>query len=94
MVGAMIMLVVAIVLWSAFGALTIFDPNALQSLWRRFSDVPLAGKAVLTIVGLPWVAGLWVWQTAWPLALRLVALAGLACVTVYVFLEGVINAKG
>jgi hypothetical protein len=94
MVGAMIMLVVVIVLWSAFGALLIFDPEALESLWRQFSNLPLAGKAVLTILFLPWVAGLWVWQEAWPLAARLPILTGLACVTIYLFLQGVLSVKG
>jgi hypothetical protein len=31
------------------------------------------------------VIGLWVWETSWPILLRLVLVAGLAWVTLYTF---------
>jgi hypothetical protein len=42
-------------------------------------------QALVTLLTLPVVLGLWVWQTSWPLWLRLILVIGLAWVTLYTF---------
>jgi hypothetical protein len=72
-------------LWLAFGAAMIFKAGGLDDLLRSFRDQPLIVQAAGALLLLPWVVGLWIWQTGWPVALRVAAVVGLAWTTAYVF---------
>lgn len=73
-------------LWLGFGAALLFNPEMLQAAWQTFRGWSWVVQALLTLLSLPVVVGLWVWQTAWPLWLRLILVIGLAWVTLYTFL--------
>lgn len=75
-------------LWLAFGAALILNPNMLEAAWQSFRGWPVVGQILTALLTLPVIAGLWVWQSAWPLLLRLALVAGLAWVTVYTFWPG------
>jgi len=47
--------------------------------------LPFIVQAVVWLLVLPVAAGLWIWETSWPLWLRLVLVIGLGWVTVYTF---------
>ncbi len=79
------------VLWLVFGAALLLNREMLDSFWQLFTNWPLIAQAVVTLLALPVVAGLWIWETTWPLLLRLVLVAGLAWVSVYTFFP---RAKG
>lgn len=72
-------------LWIGFGAALIFNQALLDSAWQFFRAMPLAVQVVIGLLILPVVAGLWIWETSWPLWLRLILVIGLAWVTVYTF---------
>ncbi len=72
-------------LWAAFLAALVLKRELLGESWNRLDHLPLVAKIVVVILALPVVVGLWVWQTRWPLWVRLVVVLGLAWVTVYTF---------
>ena len=83
--SALVIYPVVVGLWLAFGATLLVDPGSLVDLWERFRDRSLVVRGVVGLLLLPWVIAVWVWQTDWPLALRLVLDAGLAWATLYAF---------
>lgn len=65
-------------LWLGFGWTLATGPEALDEGWRALRSAPLPVQGLAWLLGLPLVAGLWVWESAWPLVLRLVVIVGLA----------------
>ena len=72
-------------LWLAFGAALLFNQELVATAWQAFRAWPLIGQLLVALVSLPVVLGLWIWNTAWPLLLRLVLVLTLACATLYTF---------
>ena len=62
--------------------------RALQGhgAWRRVRGLPLIVRALVWLLFLPVLVGLWVWRTAWPLAGRLVTIGGLAGWSLLIFI--------
>lgn len=85
LIGGAIIFGVVLVLWIAFGAVLIFNAGSLDDLWQSFRDQPLLVQVIGWIVLLPWLIGLWVWETTWPLVARVVVVAGLAVATIFMF---------
>lgn len=75
-------------LWLAFGAALLFNRELLDTVWQSFRSWPILLQLVTGLLVLPVTAGLWIWETSWPLILRLILVVGLAWVTVYTFLPG------
>lgn len=73
------------ILWLGFGAALLFNPTILDSVWQSFRAFPFIAQLIIGLVLLPVVAGMWIWQTPWPLWLRLVLVLGLGIATVYTF---------
>jgi hypothetical protein len=72
-------------LWLAFGAALVADQGSLDNAWGWLQGLPVFAQAAVWILFLPVTAGLWVWETTWPVALRLIAIGGLAFATLYAF---------
>ena len=72
-------------LWLGFGAALLINPEILQAVWQAFRGWPWVAQAMITLLTLPVVLGLWLWQTSWPLWLRLILVIGMAWVTLYTF---------
>lgn len=72
-------------LWLAFGAALLFNRELLDTAWQTFRAWPLVLQIIVGLMVLPVILGLWIWETTWPLWLRLVLVIGLAWATVYVF---------
>lgn len=72
-------------LWLAFGAALLFNRELLDTTWQLFRTWPLIVQLLVGLLVLPVVAGLWIWETSWPLLLRLILVIGLAWATVYTF---------
>jgi len=72
-------------LWLAFGAALLTNPEVLQAVWQTFSDWHWVVQALVTLVTLPVVLSLWIWQTSWPFWLRLIIVLVLAWITLYSF---------
>jgi hypothetical protein len=72
-------------LWLAFAAALLFNRDQLDTTWQSFRSWPIIIQLVVGLLVLPVVIGLWIWETSWPLWLRLILVVGLAWVTVYTF---------
>ena len=72
-------------LWLAFLFILFTNQQLLVSAWQAFAAWPLVFQIVVWLLGLPLVLGLWVWQMAWSLWLRVILVLGLACGTMYLF---------
>lgn len=74
------------ILWLGFAAALIFNQALLDTAWQMLRSLPLIVQGVIWLLILPVAAGLWIWETSWPLWLRLVLVIGLGFVTIYTFL--------
>jgi hypothetical protein len=72
-------------LWLAFIAALLFRRETLANIWRSIRGLPLLVQFLIWLLFLPVILGLWIWQTSWPLWLRLVLVAGLAWWNVFMF---------
>ncbi len=73
------------VLWAGFAAALIWSQSSLDQTWAWIRDLPLILQGVVWLLFLPVVAGLWVWETTWPLAMWLLLVVGLGFVNLYTF---------
>jgi hypothetical protein len=74
------------IIWVAFGAALIWSQGGIDQAWTTIRDWPLIVQALAWLLFLPVMAGLWVWETTWPLALRLLVVLGIAGWNLLVFL--------
>ena len=73
-------------LWLAFAAGVIWSQGSLDDAWHWIRALPLIPQGVIWLLFLPVVAGLWVWESTWPLLMRLLIDGGLAAWSVFIFL--------
>jgi hypothetical protein len=81
-----LLLAVFAVLWIAFGAALIWSQGSLDAAWAWIHSLPLIAQGAAWLLFLPVVAGLWIWETTWPLVVRVALVAGLAGWNILVFL--------
>ena len=81
-----ILFVIFAVLWVAFGASLIWSQGTVDQAWAAIRDLAVPLQIVVWIVFLPVTVGLWVWETTWPLIVRIAVVAGLAGWNLLVFL--------
>jgi hypothetical protein len=74
------------ILWLGFAAALVFNQSLLDNVWVAFRGLPWVVQGVIWLLVLPVTAGLWIWESSWPLWLRLVLVIGLGWVTIYTFL--------
>jgi hypothetical protein len=86
LVSSGVLLVVFAVLWLGFGATLVAQTSAVDEAWRSIGELPLPILGLAWLLFLPLMAGLFVWTTSWPLAIRLVVVAGLAGWNLLVFI--------
>jgi ABC-type amino acid transport system permease subunit len=56
----------------------IWSQGSLDATWQTIRSLPLIVQAVVWLLFLPVAAGLWIWETTWPMLLRLLLVAGIA----------------
>lgn len=72
-------------IWLGFGAALLFNQAILDTVWQSFRGMPVILQIIVGFLVLPVVLGLWVWESSWPLWLRLILLLGLCSATIYTF---------
>jgi hypothetical protein len=80
------------VAWVAFGAALIWSQGSLDAAWHWVRALPLIVQGIVWLLFLPVVFGLWVWETTWPLILRLVLIVGVAGWNLIVFVPHALQA--
>ena len=72
-------------LWLGFAAALIFNQPILDTVWQSFRGLPWIAQGAVWLLVLPVTAGLWIWETNWPVWLRLLLVFGLGFATIYTF---------
>ena len=72
-------------LWVAFAVGLIWSQGSVDAGWEWLRGLPWIAQGVVWLLFLPVTAGLWIWETSWPLVLRLVLVAGLAGWSLLIF---------
>lgn len=86
LVSSGIAFVVFAAMWVALGAGIVWNQGGVDAAWAWMRDLPLVVQGVLWLLFLPVTAGLWVWETSWPIVVRLVVVIGLAGWSLMIFL--------
>lgn len=73
------------ILWLGFGVALILNQALLDTVWQFFRGLPMLVQILIGLLLLPLIIGLWVWQTPWPLWIRLILVIGLGWATLYTF---------
>jgi hypothetical protein len=81
-----VLFLVFLLLWIAFGVALVLNQGSLGEAWTWIRSLPLLIQVVAWFLFLPVMAGLWIWETSWPLILRFVLVGGLAFWNLMVFL--------
>jgi hypothetical protein len=88
-----VLFVIFAVIWLAFAAGLIFSQGSVDQAWQAIRDLPLIVQIAVWVLFLPVIAGLWIWETTWPLIMRLVLVVGIAGWNLLVFLPRALQAK-
>lgn len=81
-----ILFVIFAVLWAAFGIALVVSHGSVDAAWQAIRTLPLVVQGIMWLLFLPVMAGLWVWETSWPLIVRLTLIIGVAGWNLLVFL--------
>jgi hypothetical protein len=72
-------------LWIAFGYALVASQGSLDRTYEWLRGLPLIAQAVVAFLTLPVAIGLWVWETTWPLIVRLPVVIGLGAWNLAIF---------
>jgi ABC-type amino acid transport system permease subunit len=87
-----VLFVIFAVIWIAFAAGLIWSQGSLDQAWAAVRDLPLLVQIVVWVLFLPVMVGLWIWETSWPLVLRIGLVVGLAAWNLLMFLPKALQA--
>ena len=73
-------------LWAGFGYGIVFNRALLNTVWASFRALPVILQILVGIIILPVALALWIWESPWPLWIRLLMVIGLAFASIYMFL--------
>src|SRR5512144_2803434 len=82
--GALLLMFLA--LWTVFAFALVRDQAGLDATWLRLRHLPLIIQALIWLLFPPVMLGLLIWRRAWPLAARLLVIAGICGWNLLVFL--------
>ena len=88
-----ILFVIFAVIWIAFAVGLIFSQGSVDQAWQTIRGLPLIVQIGVWVLFLPVMIGLWVWETSWPLILRLVLVVGVAGWNLFMFVPKALQAK-
>ncbi|HEY4634121.1 MAG TPA: hypothetical protein VIH00_09415 [Candidatus Limnocylindrales bacterium] len=81
-----VMFVIFAVIWIAFAAGLIWSQGSIDAAWESIRALPFLVQIVVWVLFLPVMIGVWVWETSWPLVVRLVVVIGIAGWNLLIFL--------
>jgi ABC-type amino acid transport system permease subunit len=80
------------IIWIAFAVGLIWSQGSLDQAWNAIRGLPLIVQVVVWLLFLPVMIGLWIWETSWPLVVRLVLVVGVAGWNLLMFLPKALQA--
>jgi hypothetical protein len=89
--GSGILFGIFALLWVAFAAALLVSPASFEAAWEWIGSLPLVVQGLLWLLFLPVLAGMWIWETDWPLIVRLVLVVAIAGWSLLVMLPRAAN---
>ena len=86
LVSSGVLFLVFAAMWLAFGAGLVWNQGGIDAAWGWIGSQNILVQGIAWLLFLPVVAGMWVWESGWPLVARLVIVAGLAGWSLFIFL--------
>jgi hypothetical protein len=83
--------IVFALIWAAFAYALVASQGSLDAAWQWLRALPLVPQALLWLLFLPVGIALWIWESGWPLIVRIVLVAGLGGWNLWIFLPKVIT---
>ena len=80
-------------LWLAFGIGLVWSQGSVDAAWNAIRALPWFLQGVIWVLFLPVMLGLWIWETSWPLILRLILVIGIAGWNLLVFLPRALTTR-
>jgi hypothetical protein len=74
------------IVWLAFGAALVLSQGSVDQAWAAIRALPLPIQLIVWVLFLPVMIGLWAWEQAWPLLVRLVLVIGIGAWNLFMFL--------
>jgi len=81
------------VLWLAFGIGLLASQGSVDAVWNWLRSLPLLVQGLVWLLFLPVAVGLWIWESSWPLVVRLALVIGVAGWNLLVFLPRALTAR-
>jgi hypothetical protein len=80
------------ILWAAFAVPLIWSHGSLDAAWQWVRSLPPIIQGIVWVLFLPVMIGLWIWETTWPLILRLLVVVSIAGWNLLIFLPRALQA--
>lgn len=77
--------VVFTALWVAFAYGLAANQGGLDSIWKAIQGQHIVVQGLVWLLFLPVTIGLWIWESAWPLLVRLPLVAALGVWNIWMF---------
>ena len=81
-----VLFIVFALIWIAVGAGLVLSQGSVDQAWQTIRALPLIPQAIVWLLFLPVMIGLWIWESTWPLIVRAILLIGIAGWNLLVFL--------
>lgn len=81
-----VLFVLFALIWVAFGVGLIWSQGSIDQAWATIRNLPLLVQGVVWLLFLPVMVAVWIWETTWPLAVRLLLVVGIAGWNLMIFL--------
>lgn len=77
--------VLFLVLWGLFAYALVANQGSLDALWEWSRSQHILVQIVIWLLVLPLAIGLWIWESGWPLLVRLALVASVGLFNLYLF---------
>jgi hypothetical protein len=81
------------VIWVAFGAALILSQGSIDAAWQWVRSLPLVLQGLVWLLFLPVMLAVWIWETTWPVIVRLILVIGIGGWNLMIFLPRALTAK-
>jgi hypothetical protein len=71
-------ILVFVLLWAGLAVTLVVNPAWLEAVWNNVQGLPWLPRIAVWLLLLPIMVGLWIWQSPWPVLIRLLGFAALA----------------
>jgi hypothetical protein len=73
-------------IWVGFGVALVWSQGSLDQAWAAIRDLPVIVQALVWLLFLPVMVGLWIWESGWPIVVRLTLVVAIAGWNLLIFL--------